>query len=185
MKTLLRYRWMLLSVATMLVGMLACLIGPESQFSRRQYNRIHLGMPLSEVEKILGCPPGWYGWDPRDEPDLIMEGDPVGQQYSWYGEVGSIGVLVNEAGVITCKKYETLSERESPPMWRKLKTWISRLEASIGLLSIVADEHGFERIEKWVCDGWAKPCVDKKRQTVEQAAGCFVRSRRTQSAVSF
>jgi hypothetical protein len=82
MKTLFGYRSRLLAAATALLVMLAWLVGPESQFSRRQYNRVKLGMPLAEAGKILGCPPGWYGWDPRDEPDLIMEGHPVGQQHS-------------------------------------------------------------------------------------------------------
>jgi hypothetical protein len=62
-----------------------------------------------------------------------MEGDPVGQQHSWYGEMGSIYLTANDAGIITCKKYETLSERERQTIWRKVKAWITWLEGSIGL----------------------------------------------------
>jgi hypothetical protein len=104
-----------LIVGLVLLGLIAggitffWLNSPPPRINPGQYQQIHEGMVLEEVEAVIGGPPGFYPPNLSGTRVRLLDGHEFGgdarlKQEYWSGSDYEIGVLVNDEGTVVAKQ---------------------------------------------------------------------------------
>jgi hypothetical protein len=121
-----RKRWWLipLAIVLMLTGALFPLLSPRpSRVTKANFGRIEMGMSRSEVEALLGGPPGDY----RTLPATVSTATTwnaalvAGTEESWLGDEGNV-VIYFDAGGVRSFRFEAAEPTPITPiglaLWR-------------------------------------------------------------------
>jgi hypothetical protein len=92
-------------------------------FSREDTNRISIGMTRSEVEAILGVPPGDYTTGPCDEPPNLG-GWPFGRT-SWASDMGAISIRFDPGGRVQEVAFSPMKRYYMPFWYRMLRSLLA------------------------------------------------------------
>jgi len=128
-----RYWWIVLSIlfvgsSGILIYMVRCDLPVKrgSHITRTSYEKISIGMLESEVETLIGLPPGNYaaeGWVFPPSPSLTCY---RGKCNLWMDDGIAIRVWVYE-GRVTVKECECLMKLEDESNWEKIISYWERL----------------------------------------------------------
>ena len=92
-----------------------CLYQKTFPVNRLNYSRIHNGMPITEVEQLLGTHA--FRCHPKHRPDVPSDGEAV-ETMGWVGEDTCIAVNVNASGCVCGSSIENGDRRTFFERWR-------------------------------------------------------------------
>jgi hypothetical protein len=97
---------------------------PRTAINRENFEKIHRGMAVAEVEAILGGPPGDYG-SGSEAPynDLfIPSGNRLIAGEEWIGPEAVITVAFDQTGRV--RNTQILERGGRDPLWTRFRHWL-------------------------------------------------------------
>jgi hypothetical protein len=127
-----RWRRQLLGLGSvlLLIALAICFWPKRSpRFSQEQCDAIELGMTRTQVEVVLGAPPGDYATGPVFHPyNVLWELGVAETEGEWKSDTGRVNVGFDREGLVVWKQFEPgLILRQT--WWGRVRGWL-RLRTS-------------------------------------------------------
>jgi hypothetical protein len=113
-----RTLFVVLTLLLLALGIGVALLWPERDLTRECFERIQIGMPFKDVERLLRE----YGFEVRGGG---IESGYVHVALELVGEGVIFHISHDDGGIVRVKQYERIATRENPlqKLWRRLTGW--------------------------------------------------------------